>query len=734
MLNIILSTILFASVGFEGSSVSTARRAGSIFINPGGLGINMGYESIYEFNDGWHNVGLCIGNVGLGVKLKDGMRPNFVTVTGSKIRESVWLGYGYKFGASKGGATSSYELGAIYRPKKFVSFGLRTSLETKPELRVGTGLRPWTDKVTVFLDAIYKNSLKNYLYGIGIEPIDGIILSFKGNEEGEIKIGLEILLEKVKIGGSSYRVMLNEVKHLKSDAFVLLSRDKYPSFKRPAKKLVELTIKGSYPEMKETAKYLGLQTTREPAFYNLLHNIELLRNREDVNGLLINFEPHSLSIAQAEELRAELIEFKKAGKKIITFSNEYGLRSYYLASTADYIILTPLGDVMIPGLMAMRVYIKGTLDKLGIETDIERVGKYKSASEIFERKDMSAEDREQVESYLDDIWNPMITEIAESRQMEVAKFDDLINKGVYFNSDDALDSGLVDTLAYKWEVDDVIKGVMGKKLKKESIDKFLAKKEVPRTWKEEKQKIAILMAEGLIVTGESGYNLTPIIGGKYMGSETITDMLNKIRDDKSIKALVFRVNSGGGIALASEIIARALKRVSEKKPVIVSMSGVAGSGGYYISCLGDKIVADRFTLTGSIGGLGINLVMKGLYDKLGLSWDTVKMGEHADYLSGLRHLTKEEREKFRHDVEWYYEKFVSRVSEGRRLTTMQVDSIGQGRIWSGIRAKEIGLVDEIGGLLKAIEIAKKQAGIKEADLMIFPKPEKKFSLKLSPRF
>jgi len=320
----------------------------------------------------------------------------------------------------------------------------------------------------------------------------------------------------------------------------------------------------------------------------------------------------------------------------------------------------------------------------------------------------------------------MIQEIAQARNMEPDTLLELINKEVFFNSENAMKSGLIDTVAYQYEIDDLLEGIFGKSLKKEPIKKFLERDELSRIWKEKNPKIALLIAEGSITTGESGYDPMPIIGGKYIGSETMSKLLNRIRKDKSIKALVFRVNSGGGSALASDIIAQELKRVAKEKPVIVSMSNVAASGGYEISCLADRILVDRFTLTGSIGVLSVHPIFQGLYDKLGISWDVVKRGEHADYFSDIRHFTDDEQEKFEREVKWCYDRFISQVAEGRGLEKTQVDSIAQGRIWSGARAKEIGLVDEVGGLLRAIEVAKEKANIKEAEVVIFPEPKKSF--------
>ncbi len=726
-----LQLIICIFLSFDGSSVSTARRGEALFMNPAGLGINQGYECIYLFENDWHLIGLSSQNSAFGIELKQKEKPSFTLGSSMNIGKSFWLGYNYNFGKSNSRIAPTHKLGGIFRPKKFVSFGLVIPIEEKPVMRGGISLKPGTDRVTIFCDALFaKDSLENLIYGIGVEPLDGVIFSLSVSQKGnftntqndnlKVNFGTDISFGNLKIGGNT------DAKFEHEKASLILSREQYPTFMHKKKKIVKLTLKGSYPEMQEKSEYLGFKKSSTPRFYNLLSDLEVIKEREDVKCLFIHLKPYSLGIAQAEELRQELLKIKKAGKKIITFSEGYAMSSYYLSSVADYIILPHLGSIVLPGLAANKMYLKGTLEKLGIETDIAHIGKYKSAREMLERESMSEEDREQLECYLDDIWEPMVREIAQSRNMKPDSLLELINNEVFFNSEKALNFGLIDTVAYQYEIDDILKEISGKSSKQESMEKFLGNKELTRTWKEDKPKIALLIAEGSIATGKSGYNPIPIIGGKYMGSETISKLLNKIRKDKSIRALVLRVNSGGGSAFASDIIAKELKRVAKEKPVIVSMSNVAASGGYEISCFADTILADRFTLTGSIGVFGVHPVLTGLYDKFGIGWDTVKRGKHADYFSTLRHFTEEEQEKFEQEIEWYYDWFITEVAEGRGLDKAKVDSIAQGRIWSGTHAKKIGLTDEIGGLLRAIEIAKEKANIEKAEIVIFPEIKKKF--------
>lgn len=739
---------LFVCSFFDGNSVATVMRSNAIFTNPAGLGIYPGIEMMYcgEFGEEepLYNMGISLKNWGIGIRDITGGQRILKIGSGSRLHKTLYYGSIYTF--QKGSKYKS-TTGITYRPKRFLSIGLTGEWEESviwtfirdnkiaaPYLRGGVAVRPFTDRLTLFCDGEYDFDVQDefyidsldYSYGIGIEPIDGVILSFIGNKNKDISLNLGVSFGKVKIGGGGTK--FKEKEYRRSVSF-LTSLEPYPTFIPKRKKLVELTLEGSYPEIEEGMRWKWLTIKKRKApFYELLKKIDVIKERKDAYGVFVNFKTALLGVSQGEEIRNSLLALRKKGKKVFIARDYYGFESYWLASCADKIILTPTGSVEMLGIGAKMIYLKGTMEKLGISADIERVGKYKSAAEPFERKDMSEEDREQLSLYLDELYEPLVRGIAKGRDMAEQRVHDLINEGVYFNSDAALESGLIDILAYSCELDSVLKDITGKKVKRTTAEKFLKDKEIKREWKEpDKKKIALIIAEGSILTGKSGKDR---IMGKYMGSETISKILEKARKDKSIKAVVFRINSGGGSALASEIIANSIKRLAEKKPVIVSMGNIAGSGGYYIACLGDTILADEFTLTGSIGVIGMKFVIKGLYDKLGISWDIVQKGDHADMWSDLRHMTDEEKQKFKQGIEWWYKKFVDRVAEGRDTTFVHIDSIGKGRIWSGKSAKDIGLIDEIGGIFKAIEIAAEKAGIKDAAVVLYPERTEGFDINM----
>lgn len=705
MLGYVLLLSMVASL-FDGS-VATVQRSFSPFVNPAGIAISPGLEfsyfgSVYG-NDTSHTIGFSLGSIGLGTLIKNG-EENFILTGGGSINDWIYLGTGYRFGDTKG-----YKFGATIRPHRLLSIGLvGDKVDDTFLFSTGVGIRPGTNRLTLTFDIEnYRkgdNSL-DYTVGLKIEPVDGIFIEGYGNED-MWKAGVSISFGKFGVGGKYGK--MDETDSY--DAGIVFSNERYPTFMKPKPSFAELRIKGSYPELERS----GFIFERIDApFYSLLNQIKEISEDDACKGVILELKGPKMSMSQWEEIRNALLDFKARGKKIYTYSTYYGIGSLYLSSVADSLFLHPAGEVLIPGIQARRMYFKGTMDKLGIEAQIERIGRFKSAAELFEREDMSEEDSLQFIEYLSDVYYPTIEAIAESRNISPDSLQKLIDEGIFFNGEEAVQVGLVDAIWEKDKVDSIIckKG-----------DKFKKEKVVRREWKTDKTKIALVVAEGNIIQGKSSKG--------YIGSDDMVKTLEGIRDDKGIKAVVFRVNSGGGDALASELIANALKDIGKKKPVIVSMGGVAASGGYFISTYGDKIYADNSTITGSIGVLWIGLLLKGLYDKIGISWDIVKLGEHADILSDIHKWDDYEREKIKKSVEWWYDRFTNAVASGRDTTREYIHSIGEGRIWSGVSAKEIGLIDDVGGMLEALKEAQKMAKIKEREVVIYPKPKRELKLDL----
>lgn len=700
---------------FDGS-VATVQRSFSPFVNPAGIAISPGLEFSYlgsfHGNDTSHTIGFSLGSIGFGT-LIEGDNRNFVLTGGVPIKDWLYLGSGYRFGDTKG-----YNIGATIRPYRFLSVGfVGDKVDDTFLFSSGVGVRPGTNRLTLTFDIQNyhkgEDSL-NYMVGLKIEPVDGIFIEGCANGD-EWKAGISISFGRFGFGG-------RYGKTDNYDAGIVFSKERYTTFMKPKPTFAELKIKGSYPELERSG---FLFEKIDAPFYKLLARIEKLSKDDACKGLFLEIKAPSMHMSQWEEIRDALLDFKSRDKKIYTYSIYYGLGSLYLSSVADSVFLHPAGEIWIPGVQAKRMYFKGTMEKLGIEAQIERIGKFKSAAEPFERKEMSEEDSLQFTKYLGDVYYPVIETIAKARGISTDSLQKLVDEGIFFSGEEALEAGIVDAIWEKEKVDSLINKTEKKGFSPIGIGKkeFRTERVVSRKWREDREKIALVVAEGNIIQGKSSQG--------YIGSDDMVEMLEGIKNDKNIKAVVFRVNSGGGDALASELIANALKEIREKKPVIVSMGSVAGSGGYFISTYGDKIYADNSTITGSIGVIWASVLLKGLYDKIGISWDIVKLGEHADILSDIHKWDDYEREKIKKSVEWWYGRFTEAVASGRDTTKEYIHSIGEGRIWSGVSAKEIALIDDVGGILDALKEAQKSADIKEREVMIYPKPKRELKFDLS---
>ena len=465
----------------------------------------------------------------------------------------------------------------------------------------------------------------------------------------------------------------------------------------------------------------------------ILSNIEKAKNDQNIKGIYLNVVSVPAGLSQLQEIRRALENFKESGKFIIAHSHIYTQKSYYLASVADRVYLAPEGSLDYRGLAANVMFLKKALNKLGIEAQILRGknNKFKSAVEPFFLEKMSDANKEQTLVYLNSIWGQMNGAIAKDRKISVERLNNIADN--YWVRDDAsaVKYGLIDELKFEDQVIDEIKDSLGlkpsKKMNVVSLKKyFKAKPELAEKKKKEftKDKIAVIYAQGQIGDGK---------GSIYeMGTENISEALRKARRDSSVKAVVFRVNSPGGSALTSELIYREAKLTAEAKPFVVSMGDYAASGGYYISCMADSIFAEATTLTGSIGVFGVLMAAPDLINnRMGLSFDGVKTNKFADFGgSGLpvpllgalsdRKLTAEEHEIIQQSIQQVYDTFVGHVAEGRKMTYEEVDKIGQGRVWTGENAIEIGLVDRLGGLNDAIESAKNMAGLDNYRLIEYP--------------
>ncbi|WP_289053562.1 signal peptide peptidase SppA [Carboxylicivirga marina] len=460
----------------------------------------------------------------------------------------------------------------------------------------------------------------------------------------------------------------------------------------------------------------------------LLKNIEKAKRDENISGIVLESGMMMAGYATIEEIRNALIDFKTSGKFIYSFAPIYTQKAYYLASVADKVYLNPSGMLELKGMYAERTFFKKALEKIGVEVQVFKHGKFKSAVEPFLLEEMSEPSKLQTKVYLNSMWDHVKAGIAEARGLTPEKVSELADGMPMFNSDELLiESGLIDGLKYKDEVINELKKLVGvdegDDLEALNSSKY-AKVYVSNGKGFIREKIAVIYAEGDI-DGTSSDGIK---------SDKLSKTIRKARRDSSIKAIVFRVNSPGGSALGSEIIWREVELAQKVKPVIVSMGNYAASGGYYISCAADKIVANPTTLTGSIGIFGMIPNAEGLTKKLGVSFDGVKTNEFADMPSITRPFRKEERELLQAYIVKGYDTFIGRCADGRETTKEAIDEIGQGRVWSGVNAIDINLVDEIGGLNKAIELAKEAAELDEYRMVELPKaidPIEQFMKELS---
>ncbi|MCD8079898.1 MAG: signal peptide peptidase SppA [Bacteroides sp.] len=483
------------------------------------------------------------------------------------------------------------------------------------------------------------------------------------------------------------------------------------------------------PETSIFEELLNVGSTATYGLDEILSSIRKAKEHEDIKGIYIQAQSLSAPYASLQEIRQALTDFKESGKFIVAYADYYTQRLYYLSSVADKVILNPKGSVEWQGMAAQPTFYKNLLDKLGVDIQVFRVGGYKSAVEPFIATEMSPENRQQISEYIGSIWNTMLTDISASRQLPVDSLSSLTDRMLMLKDAElTLQAGLVDTLMYEMDVRDYLRTTWLKldKDKKFPVLDLEAMNNVRRNVPKDKSGnvIAVYYAVGDIVTSDTGT-------GEAIASEKVIRDLRKLQQDDNVKAVVMRVNSPGGSAYASEQIWHAVKELKSEKPVIVSMGDYAASGGYYIACIADTIVAQANTLTGSIGIFGMIPNLKGLTDKIGLNFDVVKTNKYSDFGNLTRAFNAEEAGIMQEYLNQGYDLFLRRCAEGRGVSTEEIHTVAQGRVWTGDKALELGLVDVLGGLDTALEIAIEKAGVEKYTVIPYPEKENLLSSLLS---
>lgn len=483
--------------------------------------------------------------------------------------------------------------------------------------------------------------------------------------------------------------------------------------------ILRLDISRSFHEqgVENSFAFMGSDNDASSGIYEVIHGLRVAAKEEKIKGLMIKLAPSPNSFATLEQLRGAIVDFKKSGKFVYAYGESITQGALYIASAADSVFVNPAGDVELKGLVSAIPFFKNALAKLEIEPEIFYAGKFKSATEPFRADKMSEPNRLQLTAIQTDIWNEMTGKLAEHAKSNAAAINGLAQGGSIQFPQDAVDHKLVDGIRYWDQVETMMKKKLGiredKDLSFASFDD-LSDRDVDEERESKDGRIAVIFAEGQIVDGEASDDY-------QIADKDLIPVIRKARNNDKIKAVVIRVNSPGGSARASEIILRELQLLHAKKPLVISMGDVAASGGYYISCAADSIFAMPTTITGSIGVFSMMFnTEKLMNNKLGVTFDMVKNAPYADFPNGTRKMTPEEAAMMQRSVDTIYSMFKGHVAKARHMNVNDVDSIAQGRVWTGKAALGIGLVDGLGNLDRAIKSAAALAKIKDYEVRTYP--------------
>lgn len=641
---------------------------------------------------------------------------------GFGTRVHAWgAGYSFSNGSLGYNRKPSFILGYTYRPNRFISSGVSSEVELGGDDQVvifDGAYRPYgNEKITFFMDYAANRKLSingaNLSLGVMTEFLPGVRISGRYLNNQAFSLGVDVGLGFVGLGSYLYKgkepdtsYAMHHVQIGSYDRNIFrnyLSKDRY---------YFHLDL--SKPIQYQPAVFQNTSLK----FWDILSQIDEAEKDDAIAGMVVNLSQFSLPMSQAWELRRQIQKFKSTGKRVIVFISETSFQGYYVASMADKVMMDPMGGLTLQGFYSGNIFFKGTLSKVGVGYEEFRLYKFKSVMESFSRETMSDSDKFQRQAYLDSTYQVFSTDIGLSRKISTANLNQLLKNDFYFTVDAAKEKKLIDGASRIQSTDEVIESMEG--IKKEVIgnnSKWTT--ELPKDGKwGPSPKIVILYALGR----------TELNAG--MKIERLVQYLQTAIDDSSISGIVVRIDSPGGSGLASDIFYDALKKGGLKKPIVISQGQVAGSGGYWVSLGGHKILSTPYTYTGSIGVIYGRFYDAGLYEKLGISTDEVKTHPHADLGFGLllpkRNFNAEEKEKVKSTLSFYYRQFVQRVAVARGKKVSDIEPLAQGRFYSGIQAKNHELVDEIGGLWDALELTKQLAGYSASEpfeVLEFPRPK-----------
>ncbi|RKU30604.1 signal peptide peptidase SppA [Candidatus Poribacteria bacterium] len=700
------------------NSIATSDDALATFFNPSGLaagrGLNLYYLRTYQSDwAGDDAFFLALPGAGFGMEFvtadADTDFTRYTFSGGRHLGNSLYWGTSYSWMNSddKGyDGFRSLSIGLMYR-RRYFSIGAMARDLNRPKLfgeklgrtyDLGLALRPGTWRTTLSIDMQKTQGVEDleFRYALEVRPIRELML--RGTLNSDLSFDVRF---GINIGNWGFGT---------GNAF-----DK----NREAQTGVGYFRFSNIPKTKPIPRrrmFLDL------SMRFLKEVLPIAKWDEDVAGVLIRINGGSYGMAQLQEMSDAILDFRESGRVVLCYLSSCSTGDYIVAATCDGILIHPSAEVRLIGLRTERSFYKGALDMLGVRADIEHIGKYKSASEAFTSQEMSEAHREIQNIILDDLYEQLVDAIAEGRGWTHEDVKKRINAGPY-TARQALATELVDRAVYEDELPDVVIELTNDRTDLVTLRDYAGRGLDTQDWQVPHPKVAIIEAKGLMLTGDSFVD--PFLGTQVMGADTITRVIRDVKDNSDIKAVVLRIDSGGGLVTAADRIWRELVRLTQVKPLVVSMGDVAASGGYYIAAPADTIVAEPGTITGSIGVISGKYSFKGLYEKLGVHKEILKRGEHADFYTDYGDYPPSEQEILQKQVQEIYDDFIKKVALGRtELTIEDVDKLGQGRIWSGRQAQENGLVDQLGGLSLALAIARERAGLGEKSFEIVQFPKK----------
>jgi protease-4 len=713
------------------SSTATLEDASALAINPAALAFQRSSELFISRSvNGKDQTNLFFTGGGFGTswqQYRTGGRflNNFSFGGGTDLAHGLSVGgrFSYlQFLDGQGGNSPNFGLSAMYRPNGWLSAGLTVDNLAAPAVgvsvlrrayRAGVGIRPLTDRLTVSLDGQWlEGDPTSAIYptlGVQAELLPGVILRGQADSTMTYSVGLGL-----DIGGFATGAMSGATRNRIGDSDMMyiatsdMDRRRHLDLRLP--RMAYIRLEGELADLPVNA--FDLRQDYYPGVLHLTRRIAEAKEDGRVNGLVLDFRGVAVGAGKLQELRDAIADFRTTGKTTVAYVTDAGLGEYYLASSCEKVILHPAGSLSIKGVAASVPFLRGVLDKLGVKPQFVGIGKYKSAPEQYMQKGFSAPAREQEEELIDAQYSQMVEGIAKSRRLSREEVKALIDKGM-LNPPQAKEKGLVDEIAYP----DQVPGMF----EKGPANTYTMPNYKPNTWAQP-DVLALVSITGAMTRGESSSNL---LDGSSVGSATITRALRDIRHNDRVKAVVVRVDSPGGDAVAADEIGRELDLLRlQNKVVIISMGDVAASGGYWVAANGTRVYAEPGTITGSIGVYTGQFAYGGLLAKLGVTTETVKRGEHADMESGFRPLSDAELTLLRDNARYTYGQFLERVAQGRRMAVSRVDELAQGRVWAGSRALDNGLIDKFGGLEAALEDARKSANLDPTTSVVefWPKP------------